>query len=506
MKKKLLAIPFLVILTVVFFSTIYAEPSAEPKYGGTFKMILDLGPGGNPGWPPEIRGDMVATTQLFCESLLRQHVKGEYYPWLATSYEIAPSGKSITFKLRKGVKFHDGTDFNAQAVAWNLEKWMEAGRTPNTESIEVLGDYTVRVNVKRWRNTALDGFTGGTFMVSPTAFKKNGIEWMRSNPVGTGPYLFDYFKRDVGVRGVKNPHYWKKGFPYVDAHEITYVPDQTTQKALIQAGEGDALVVELGKIAAEMRDLGFHVITQRQATFSLFPSSANPNSPYHDQRVREAVEYAIDREAIASGLGYGMWQAPYQIAPADNASYEPNFVGRKYNLEKAKQLLAEAGYPNGFKTTLYPAPVMINKDVNVAVQSYLKKAGIEARIEYWEHAAYAPIMNRKTWEGLIMQPIPAFANWNFTLWLLFYSEESGWFVSTYKSDEFNAALLKSLNSLMPDINLMRIVNNIAFDQCLVIPVYEGGKGYALQKYVREGGFVEREFPVYWNPETVWLSK
>ena len=505
MKKGLLAAIVIIFLTGSLFSISQAQSSANPKHGGTFRLILDLGPGGNPGWPPEIRGDMVATTQLFCEGLLRQSVKGEYYPWLATSYEIRPDGKAITFELRKGIKFHDGTDFNAEAAAWNLQKWMDGGRAPNWAGIEVLDEYTVRVNMKEWRNTALNSFADGNFMVSPTAFKKNGLEWMRSNPVGTGPFLFDYFKRDVAARGIKNPDYWKKDMPYVDAYEITYVPDQTTQKAVMQAGEGDGLVVELGKIAAEMKDLGFHVITQHQATFSLFPSSADPNSPYHDQRVREAVEYAIDREAIASGLGYGMWQAPYQIAPLDNASFDPDFVGRKYNPGKAKQLLAEAGYPNGFKTTLYPAPVMINKDVNVAVQSFLKKVGIDARIEYWEHAAYAPVMNRKTWEGLIMQPIPAFANWNFTMWLLFYSDESGWFVSTYKSDEFNKALLESLNSLKPDIGLMRKANKIAFDQCLVIPVYEGGKGYALQKYVHGGGFVERGFPVYFNPEDVWLS-
>ena len=506
MKKGLFTLTLITFLTLCLFSLSNSQPTAEPKYGGTFKLILDLSPGGNPGWPSEIRGDMVATTQLFCESILRQHVKGDYYPWLAESYDIAPEGKAITFRLRKGIKFHDGTDFNAEAAAWNLQKWMDGGRAPTWEAVEVLDPYTVRVKMKRWRNTNLNSFTGGNFMVSPTAFKKHSLEWIRSNPVGTGPFLFDYFKRDVGTRGVKNPKYWKQGMPYVDAYEISYVPDQTTQKALMQAGEGDGLVVELGKIAAEMQDLGFHVITQHQAIFTLFPSSANPDSPYHDQRVREAVEYAIDREAIASGLGYGMWQAPYQIAPLDNASFDPNFVGRRYNPEKAKQLLAEAGYPKGFKTTLYPAPVMINKDVNVAVQSFLQKVGIDARIEYWEHAAYAPIMNRKTWEGLIMQPIPAFANWNFTLWLLFDSDESGWFVSTYKSDEFNAALTESMNSLKPNVDLMRKVNKIAFDQCLVIPVYEGGKGYALQKYVHGGGFVERGFPVYFDPEDVWLSK
>jgi peptide/nickel transport system substrate-binding protein len=506
MARKLLAVLLTVFITLSFVSISQAKSHEKPKYGGTFKLVLDLSPGGNPGYPAEIRGDMVATTQLFCESILRQHVMGEYRPWLATSYELTQDGKSITFKLRQGVKFHDGTDFNAQAVAWNFQKWMDGGRAPTWKSIEVLDKYTVRVNMTKWRNTSFNTFTGGNFMISPTASEKNGLEWTRSNPVGTGPFLFDYFKRDVGARGKKNPNYWNKDLPYVDAYEISYVPDQMTQKALMQSKQADALVVELGKVAAEMLDMGMVAKTQHQATFSLFPSSAAEDSPFRHQKVREAVEYAIDREAIAKGLGYGMWQAPYQIAPPDNVSFDPNFVGRKYDPEKAKQLLAEAGYPNGFKTTLYPAPVMINKDVNVAVQSYLKKAGVDARIEYWEHAAYAPVMNRKTWEGLIMQPIPAFANWNFTLWLLFYSKESGWFVSTEKSDRFMESLDESLNSLMPDVDLMRKVNMIAYEDCMVIPVYEGGKGYATQKYVRGGGFVERGFPVYFNPEDVWLSK
>ena len=506
MKHKVLAVLLTSFITLLLATTSFGASNDNVKYGGTFKLVLDVSPGGNPGYPVEIRGDMVATTQLFCESLLHESVKGEYAPWLAESYDLAPDGKSITFKLRKGIKFHDGSDFNAEAVAWNLQQWLDGGRAPTWSSIEILDDYMVRVNMTKWRNTGFGGFTGGSFMISPTAFKKHGIDWARNNPIGTGPFIFDYFKRDTGARGVKNSNYWRKGQPYVDAFEISYVPDQMTQKALMQSKQADALVVELGKVAAETIDMGMNTITQHGATFSLFPSSAEAESPFRHLKVRQAVEYAIDREAIAKGLGFGMWQAPYQLAPPDNATFEPDFSGRKFDPEKAKQLLAEAGYPKGFKTTLYPAPVMINKDVNVAVQSYLKKVGIDARIEYWEHASYAPIMNRKTWEGLIMQPLPAFANWNFTLWLFFYSKEAGWFVSTEKSDRFMAALDESLNSLMPDVELMRKANRIAYEDCMIIPVYEGGKGYALQQYVREGGFVERGFPVYFNAETVWLDK
>ena len=120
-KKGLLAIILVAFLTVGLVTIGHAQASAEPKHGGTFKLVLDLSPGGNPGWPPEIRGDMVATTQLFCESLLRQNVKGEYYPWLATSYELSPDGKAITFKLRKGVKFHNGKEMTAHDVMQNYD-------------------------------------------------------------------------------------------------------------------------------------------------------------------------------------------------------------------------------------------------------------------------------------------------------------------------------------------------------------------------------------------------
>ena len=104
--------------------------------------------------------------------------------------------------------------------------------------------------------------------------------------------------------------------------------------------------------------------------FHLIPDTANPDSPWANQKVREAVEYAIDREGIAKALGYGYWQAPYQIPPRASSAYDSNFtLGRKYDLEKAKQLLAEAGYPDGFKMTIisFPNPCSRGSPCRLAV-------------------------------------------------------------------------------------------------------------------------------------------
>ena len=134
---------------------------------------------------------------------MRHYYNGRIEPWLAESWKVAPDKKSITFVLRKGVKFHDGTDFNAEAAKFNLDA-LKAGKNPGTEdwgSIDIIDAYTVRINLLKYSNILLSRFgaTPGS-MVSPTAFKTKGIEWARWNPVGTGPFEFVSFERDASMR------------------------------------------------------------------------------------------------------------------------------------------------------------------------------------------------------------------------------------------------------------------------------------------------------------------
>ena len=170
--------------------------------------------------------------QLSCDTLLRGDKKGNIIPWLAESYKIADDQKSITFSLRKGVKFHDQSDFNALVAKWNLDNFIDAKMQENWASVDVVDDYTIRVNFTKWQNTLLSTFVEPTFpafIVSKTAFEKNGKDWMRTHPVGTGPFIFDSSVLDVNYKVKRNPDWWVKGKPYLDGINYIIVGDETDQ-------------------------------------------------------------------------------------------------------------------------------------------------------------------------------------------------------------------------------------------------------------------------------------
>jgi ABC-type transport system substrate-binding protein len=479
-------------------------PTEIQKKGGTVTFLW-RGSTGSVGWPVETFGEISHTQQLFFEGLVRTTFEGEHEPWLATSWVIAQDGKSVTFHLREGVKFHDGTDFNAQAVKWNYDTWIDAGRVPNWESVDVLGDYTVRLNISSWRNTIMEEFGNNVYLVSPTAFEENGLDWIRLHPVGTGPFIFDHYVQDVETKGLKNTNYWEPGKPYVDAFVIKYVPDWSARRNAMEAGEGDLAVAELGRETSDMRDIGMNIKSMHEANFCLVPSGGNPDSPWSDVRVRQAAEYAINRESIATGLGYGEWTAPYQLAaPYTKGIYDPNFVGRRYDPEKATELLQEAGLQNGFDTTIYPFPGC-PRDLAVAVQDYLGRVGIDADIVYWEEAKFFELYNGASWEGLILDGINAYPNWNQSLWFWFTNEPNV-FVTKTNSPELYAAIIESLSSLTPDVNLMKKATDMVYDMCVMFPVSNCGISFAEAPYVMDSGAMTLDFGFYFRPENIWLNK
>jgi ABC-type transport system substrate-binding protein len=431
--------------------------------------------------------------------------KGNITPWLAESYKIADDMKSITFTLKKGIKFHDGTDFNATAAKWNLDNIIAKKSEPNWASVDVIDDYTIRLNLTSWSNTALTDVEGASLMVSPTAFEKNGIDWMRNNPVGTGPFKFVSFQRDVSYDVVKNPDYWIQGKPYLDAVKLIYVADPLTQKAAMQAGEADAIQIEAGKTAADLQATGLEEHEIVNSTFCLLPDTAHSNSPFANQNVREAVEYALDREAIAKGFSYGFWPAPYQIPPPSNAAYDPNFsLARKYDVNKAKQLLSDAGYPNGFTATLSVIPVGIDHNIPVAIQNNLAAIGIKLELSYPDSIPKWMQDSNTLQNALILEPIGA-TNWNgalsFSLGPSLTMQNADWL----RTPEFIELYNASQSSLAPDLNLIRAVNNYLSETAQVIPVFSGGAGFAYQPYVMDAGWNER-YSWGWKVEEVWLNK
>jgi peptide/nickel transport system substrate-binding protein len=490
-----------------------APAPGSPKTGGVLKVVSDSMPGGAIGYPPEIVTASVESTQLCMDPFLRGDNKGAILPWLAESYKVADDLKSITFVLRKGIKFHDGSDFNSMVAKWNLENQINAKTQPTWASIDAVDDYTVRVNLKSWNNTVLSGFIDGSasWMVSKVAFDKNGLDWVRQNPVGTGAFKFVSFSRDVGFKTIKNPDYWKKDssggkLPYLNGVEIVYVVDALTQKAVMQSKGADAIKIAAGKTAADMKAMGLAVQTSITVVNVLIPDTVNTDSVWANQKVREAVEYSIDREQIAQALGYGYWQAPYQMVPRAYPAYDPNFSGRKFDPQKAKQLLNEAGFSSGFKTTIIVNPLTSGRDVAVAMQNNLAQVGIDAALDFPDFSKFQTAYVMGNWKNAALFSVfPGATNLNTTL-QTFYGPASPMLKSWIRTEDFIKLYNASLNAVVPDIELTRAVTNWISKTAAVIPINENGYGWAMQSYVMNGGWFQRSSFLNWNSEQTWLDK
>jgi peptide/nickel transport system substrate-binding protein len=467
--------------SIITPTAITSPTSLIPKYGGTLKILVG-NLVDNIGWPASFG----AAAQGCLENLLRMDPEGNITPWLAESYKMSDDLKSITFNLRKGIKFHDGSDFNAEVAKWNLDNMINARMEPYWASVDVIDDYTIRVNFTEWVNNLPASFTDGVafspFMVSKMAFEKNGIDWMRSHSVGTGPFKFESFQQSVKHRVVRNPDYWVKGKPYLDALEYINIADTFTQGTAMKAGEGDISTAEIEE-AADYTSLGFTMDVAGDGNYVLVPDTANADSPWAKKEVREAVEYAIDREGIAQAFGYGYWQAPYQIPPLNNLAYDPNFaLARKYDLNKAKQLLLEAGYPDGFKTTMIVAN-MVKRDVAIAVQADLAKIGIQVNFDFPDMGKFGTYMSVDgTWHNAaLFEAMPPTFDPTCISKLQFILSNIG--QSWLRPPELMQTFKAAITTLTPEAEKIRAVTDMITKDASLIPIYEPMKGIVMRPEV-----------------------
>jgi len=497
---------------------------AGPKYGGTFRYCLGYTIENAGGWIPELFVGTPTQVQLIYEPLLRGDDKGNIIPWLAEKYTVAPDLMSVTFNLRKGIKFSDGSDFNATVAKWNLDNFITSHRAYWT-SVDFIDDYTVKCNAAfPISNTVIGGGLGGysdsvdTWMASKAAYDAHGgdnggKDWLRDNPVGTGPYIFKSYERDVAFKAVRNPNYWAKDangnkLPYLDEFDIVYIPDPLTSKASLMAGEVDLATVSLGPDAQEVAASGaIGTTVSVTSNIEFVPDSLHADSPFSKQEVREAFEYAMNKEAVAKAFSYGAWKAPYQVGAQDTPYYDPNYQGaRTYNVAKAKELLTSAGYPNGFHMTFICAPTGINKDIIQAYIEQLSAVGITADVEFPDAPKYMPDEAAGIPVSVMyVEPTGGIVNWN--AFLLFSNNptrpKAG---SWYFSPEYVAAYNAAVNAPTFDLAKTKAVFKVMEDQCLIIQAYAAAGVIATQKYVHIEGVFHRSFSGLFNTELVWLDK
>jgi peptide/nickel transport system substrate-binding protein len=385
-----------------------AEP--KPTYGGVLRISEQLD-GGNIGRPSKMRGAVFAQRHVApaLETLFRVDKAGKTMPYLVASAKENAKAQTIMLVLRKGIKFHDGTDFNAEAVKWNLDDCV-AAKMPGTEkfkSVDVIDPYTVRINLIEWDSTVISSFTQQMgMMISPTSCKKDE-QACANRPVGTGPFQFVSWDKDRKTVYKKFPEYWQKGKPYLDGIEWVPVQDPLARELSFRKGEFDVSLTVAPNVVANLEKDGFVVNRNRLiGAMGLVPDSANAKSPFADVRVRRALQYAIDPSLIVKHIYFNEAEAVNQWTYKEHWGYDPKVVGYPYNPAKAKQLLVEAGYPNGFKTKITYRTNPTQDQVFAAVQSFLKAVGIEAELEPILIGRYDEIAFKGgKWEGLLMNAV-----------------------------------------------------------------------------------------------------
>ncbi|NLM52071.1 MAG: ABC transporter substrate-binding protein [Firmicutes bacterium] len=374
----------------------------EPVWGGTLRIITGAGPAVLSYYPemgPAESGSVLGAAEM----LLVVSEDRTHEPQLAEWFEEDPEARTITFKLREGIKFHDGTDLTADVVKWNYESYIQKLMFNDLlKEIEVVDDYTLVFHVHEWHNQLLPNW-GYTPIFSREAYEKNGgAEWARTNIVGTGPFMLEEWKRDVHMIWVKNPNYWREG-PYLDRIEITYIPEATTAAAKMEAGEADIWLSAPPQYVRELEDKGF--VRQSGwagAYYHLMPNTMDPNSPFNDLRVREALEYAIDKQAICDALGYG-YTSPLHAVAAEGEWGGRSEPVRPYNPEKARELLAEAGYADGLKVTLLASVSDGGRnDTAEALANYLNDAGFIVELDIADAGRFLQDVFVNGWKDLVI--------------------------------------------------------------------------------------------------------
>lgn len=322
---------------------------------------------------------------------------------LATEWETSEDGLKHTLKLREGVKFHDGTDFNAEAVVYNFERW-KAGNAEQfyyynsqfgdkIDSVVAVDTYTVEFNLNKpiapfFKNLAMSPFG----IASPAAIEKHGEKFIE-NPVGTGPFVFKEWKRNDRITIEKFADYWQEGLPKLDQVIFRSIPENSARLNALASGEVDLIDgVNFSDVATIEGNPDLQVF-ERPTLNVAYLGLTNTRGPLQDKLVRQALNHAVDKKALIEAFYAGAADPAINPMPPVVAGYNDAVEDYPYDPEKAKELLKEAGYENGFEMELWampvPRPYMPDgQKVAEALQANFEAIGVKAKIVSYEWGTY----------------------------------------------------------------------------------------------------------------------
>lgn len=429
-------------MTVCAIALILANCKSAPKSDRTTtttsptnQQVLVYGSGGSPVnlEPGNITdGNSLIVQQQIYERLLEfKPGTPDLQPSLATSWSVSADGKTWTFKLRLGVKFHDGTDFDAEAVKFNVERWWDAknpngyrnaGKSyeiwqqifggfkgdPNSllQNFVVVDKSTVQFVLKQPFAAFPAAIGSGFFgMASPTAIKKAGANYGTPNSlaVGTGPFIFKEWRTGDRVTLTKNPNYWQKDLPKTNQLVIRFVTDPAARLAQLRAGQID-FTVDLAPDQIKEIQSDPNLVAVPRPSFNVGYLALNTSyKPLSDVRVRQAIDLAINKQQIVQAFWGNLGEtSPHFLPSILSWATSKTLTKTAPNPQKAKELLTQAGYPNGFDLELWYMPVSrpyfpTPKPIAEAFAADLSAIGIRVKLNTKDWAAY--IADRKKSPG-----------------------------------------------------------------------------------------------------------
>lgn len=493
-------IKFTLIFLLIIASVAGYAFAENAKYGGVLKLgisrdPLDLNPFIQSG------GSEERVKTLAYNSLLMYDMEGNLLPSLAESWEM-PDKKTYVFHIRKDAKFSNGQQVTAEDVRFSIETIMDTSTgaflysdfTSSIEKVTVINDKTIKIVLKK-QNASFLGLLG---MVHASIVSKNWVEAghdLNNEMMGTGAFKFVKWERGIKLTFVRNDNYWREGLPYLDGIEVIPIKDEDVRSNALMSGEVDFIDFppwSVWNVIESKPDLTIN----KAANFSMV-LFFNPNfEPFANSKVRQAIQYGIDERIIAKIVFFGYAEPtgggflPHGHWATTDAIQ--NFY--TYDPDKARHLLTEAGYPNGFKVELMALSNFgMHRSTALIVQDQLKKIGVDVQLDLTEWGSIVERRAKGQYEFMVYaagltRPDPDFYSG--------YIESTAGFMSKpvgYK-DEMTDKLLE-LGRLTLDRELRKKVYNMLemrfLEQCPIAVLARRETGFAYKTKVK--GFLNFAF-------------
>jgi peptide/nickel transport system substrate-binding protein len=418
---------FLATLVAIVLTLTNCRSTSNPTSVGTGSSgVLVYGSGGQPvnleSGNITDGNSVVVQNQIYNRLIEFKPGSTDLVPGLATAWTASNDGKIWTFKLRPNVKFHDGTEFDAAAVKFNIDRWWDkdnpfgyrnAGKTydiwnqtfggtkgePNSllQNVLVLDQSTIQFVLKQPFAAFPSAIAAGFFgIASPTAIKKAAATYgtPAGGAIGTGAFIFKEWQTGDRIVLEKNPTYWKPGLPKSNQLVIRFITDPAARLAQLRAGQID-FTVDLAPDQKAEIDRDSTLTATSRPSFNVGYLALNPSyKPLADVRVRQAIAHAINQQAIVQAFWGGLAEnSPHFLPDTLSWAQAPNLKPYEFNPQKAKDLLSQAGFANGFTLELWYMPVSrpyfpVPKPIAEAFAADLSAVGIRVSLKTQDWAAY----------------------------------------------------------------------------------------------------------------------